>query len=247
MPIPSTNISLVAIQAETGYSSTSNISLTTQSQNAIEGLSTLNEAPYAMSEFSGYTHAIDYPAFVASNVELASAAGYSLTGTKSATAALVSTIGNKVGLNFRVFTNSFGVFLYVRETNGGATSYYYTPANVQTVLSTTDVLASRDNGNINTLMVTEAKIDLVYSTVTSGQNSNSFTTTVNDNVYTAIANGGSVNTSIEIAAGAECFNSVSRRVYGTANVYLRGPGYNDTLVVSHDFDLYCSATATACN
>jgi len=213
--------------------------------NAIEGLSTLNEAPYAMSEFSGYVHSIDYPAFIASNVELASAAGYSLTGTKSATSSIVSTIGNKVGLNFRVFTNIYGVFLYVRETNGGATSYYYTPANVQTVLSTTDVLASRDNVNINTLMVTEAKIDLVYTTVTSGPNS--FTTIVNDNVWTAIANGGSVNTSIEIAAGAECFNSVSRNVYGTANVYLRGPGYNDTLVVSHDFDLYCSATATACN
>ena len=244
MQIPSTNISLVAIQEEVGYGLTSNISLTAQSQNAIEGLNTLNEAPYAMSEFSGYVHTIDYPAFVASNVELASASGYSLTGTKSASGRIVLAAGNKAGLNFRVYALASGIYLYVRETNLAATSYYYTPANVQTVLSTTDVLASRDNGNINSSMVTEAKIDLVYNTITNGETS--FTTTVNDNVYTGIGNGGSVNTSIEIGAGADCFDTITRRVYGTANIYLRGPGYNGTLVVSHDFDLYCQATATAC-
>jgi len=50
-------ISLLAISAE-NTATTSN-SLTTLSTTAVEGLSTLNEAPYAMSEFNGYTHLIE--------------------------------------------------------------------------------------------------------------------------------------------------------------------------------------------
>ncbi len=47
-------ISLNAINTE--VASVDSGSLVTLSQNAIEGLSTLNEAPYAMSEFNNYTH-----------------------------------------------------------------------------------------------------------------------------------------------------------------------------------------------
>lgn len=47
-------ISLVAINAE--VDSVNSNSLTTLSQNAVEGLSTLNESPYAMSEFNNYSH-----------------------------------------------------------------------------------------------------------------------------------------------------------------------------------------------
>lgn len=52
--IPSTNISLSAIQAETGYSTTSNISLANQSANAPGGSATLLASPYGMGEFAGY-------------------------------------------------------------------------------------------------------------------------------------------------------------------------------------------------
>lgn len=48
-------ISLSAINAE--VDSVNSGSLTTLSTNAIEGLSTLNESPYAMSEFNNYSHA----------------------------------------------------------------------------------------------------------------------------------------------------------------------------------------------
>ena len=51
--IPSTNISLQAIQAEVGHSGTSNISLKDQSANAPGGSTTLLAAPYGMGEFSG--------------------------------------------------------------------------------------------------------------------------------------------------------------------------------------------------
>jgi len=59
MAIPSTNISLAAIQVETGYGSTSNISLTLQSQNAKAGSDPADGAPYGMSEWAGYTHILD--------------------------------------------------------------------------------------------------------------------------------------------------------------------------------------------
>lgn len=48
-------ISLSAINTE--VDSVNSGSLTTLSTNAIEGLSTLNESPYAMSEFNNYSHA----------------------------------------------------------------------------------------------------------------------------------------------------------------------------------------------
>jgi len=47
-------ISLSAINTE--VDSVNSGSLTTLSTNAIEGLSTLNESPYAMSEFNNYSH-----------------------------------------------------------------------------------------------------------------------------------------------------------------------------------------------
>jgi len=54
MTIGTTNISISAINTE-NTDTTSN-SLKTLSETAIEGLSTLNEAPYAMSEFANYSH-----------------------------------------------------------------------------------------------------------------------------------------------------------------------------------------------
>jgi len=56
MAIPSSNISLQAIQAEVGHSTTSNISLQAQSTNAPEhgSYTLLNDSPYGMNEFSGY-------------------------------------------------------------------------------------------------------------------------------------------------------------------------------------------------
>jgi len=57
MPVNTTgqgNISISSINTE-NTSTTSN-SLKTLSETAVEGLNTLNEAPYAMSEFSGYQH-----------------------------------------------------------------------------------------------------------------------------------------------------------------------------------------------
>ena len=52
--IPSTNISLQAIQAEVGHSGTSNISLKDQSANAPGGSTTLLASPYGMGEFANY-------------------------------------------------------------------------------------------------------------------------------------------------------------------------------------------------
>ena len=56
--IPQTDVSISAINTEN--SATTSNSLKTLSETAVEGLSTLNEAPYAMSEFRGYTHDLPF-------------------------------------------------------------------------------------------------------------------------------------------------------------------------------------------
>ena len=68
----------------------------------------------AFNEWYGASNTIDYPAFVASNIELGSAAGDSLTGSKAQTGPSVLLNGNYTGYNFRVFANTYGVFLYIR-------------------------------------------------------------------------------------------------------------------------------------
>ena len=56
MPLTSYPFSLLNISA--ANTATTSQTLSVLSTTAVEGLSTLNEAPYAMSEFNGYTHTI---------------------------------------------------------------------------------------------------------------------------------------------------------------------------------------------
>ena len=193
-------------------------------------------------DFYGASATVDYPAMVTHSVELASASGYSLTSYKSATAGIVLSSYNKAGLSFRLFSNSYGVYFYVKETYSAATSTYYNAGGGFT-LSTTEVLASRNNTTIDSGDITHAKIHLDYTQTNTGVGSVSV---VNNNSWGAIGSTGDVTTSLEAAVGAECYASNGRRMVGTAKVYLRGTGYNDTLVVSHDFDINCTATSNNC-
>ena len=73
------NISISAINAENGATTSNNLS--TLSTSAIEAgnVSTLNEAPYHMSEFSGYTHSSPYSNVGPDTVIIGGAAsGYSM-------------------------------------------------------------------------------------------------------------------------------------------------------------------------
>lgn len=194
------------------------------------------------ADFYGASATVDYPAMVTNSVELASASGYSLTSAKAALGGIVVPSFNKAGLSFRLFSNSYGVYLYVKETYSGAISSYNN-AGGSFVLSTTEVMASKNNTTIDSGDITHAKIHLDYTQTNTGMGSVSV---VNNNSWGAIGSTGDVTTSLEAAVGAECYASNARRMIGTAKVYLRGTGYNDTLVVSHDFDIHCQATSNNC-
>lgn len=197
------------------------------------------------ADFYGASATVDYPAMSTYSVELASASGYSLTSYKSATASIVVAGYNKAGLSFRLFSNSYGVYFYVKETYSGASSTYYN-AGGGFALSTTEVLASSNNTTIDSGDITHAKIHLDYTQTNTGTGPNVTVSVVNNNSWGAIGSTGDVTTSLEAAVGAECYASNERRMVGTAKVYLRGTGYNDTLVVSHDFDINCTATSNNC-
>lgn len=194
------------------------------------------------ADFYGASATVDYPAMVTNSVELASASGYSLTSAKAGYSAIVNPSFNKAGLSFRLFSNSYGVYLYVKETYSAALSSYNN-AGGSFVLSTTEVMASKNNTTIDSGDITHAKIHLDYTQTNTGMGSVSV---VNNNSWGAIGSTGDVTTSLEAAVGAECYASNARRMIGTAKVYLRGTGYNDTLVVSHDFDIHCQATSNNC-
>ena len=243
-------ISLADIHVEaagSGYAATGTSSLNDTDIRNLTAASgyTINSTAgttISIGDFYGASATVDYPAMSTYSVELASASGYSLTSYKSQTSAIVVSSYNKAGLSFRLFSNSYGVYLYVKETYSGATSTYYNAGGGFT-LSTTEVLASRNNTTIDSGDITHAKIHLDYTQTNTGVGSVSV---VNNNSWGAIGSTGDVTTSLEAAVGAECYSSNGRRMVGTAKVYLRGTGYNDTLVVSHDFDINCTATSNNC-
>lgn len=243
-------ISLADIHVEaagSGYAATSTSSLNDSDIRNLTAASgrTINSTlgtEIDFADFYGASATVDYPAMSTYSVELASASGYSLTSAKAGYAAIVNPSYNKAGLSFRLFSNSYGVYLYVKETYSGAISTYYNAGGGFT-LSTTEVLASRNNTTIDSGDITHAKIHLDYTQTNTGTGSVSV---VNNNSWGAIGSTGDVTTSLEAAVGAECYASNARRMIGTAKVYLRGTGYNDTLVVSHDFDIHCQATSNNC-
>ncbi len=243
-------ISLADIHVEaagSGYAATGTSSLNDTDIRNLTAASgyTINSTAgttISIGDFYGASATVDYPAMSTYSVELASASGYSLTSYKSATSAIVVAGYNKAGLSFRLFSNSYGVYFYVKETYSAANSTYYN-AGGGFALSTTEVLASRNNTTIDSGDITHAKIHLDYTQTNTGMGTVSV---VNNNSWGAIGSTGDVTTSLEAAVGAECYASNARRMIGTAKVYLRGTGYNDTLVVSHDFDIHCQATSNNC-
>ena len=251
MPLATSGaLSMSAIHVEAEGSPYAHSSVVSLNDTNVRGLTpasgyTINSTSgttISIGDFYGASATVDYPAMVMHSVELASASGYSLTSTKSQTSGIVLSQYNKAGLSFRLFSNSYGVYLYVKETYSAATSTYYNPGG-GFALSTTEVMASKNNTTIDSGDITHAKIHLDYTQTNTGTGSVSV---VNNNSWGAIGSTGDVTTSLEAAVGAECYSSNGRRMIGTAKVYLRGTGYNDTLVVSHDFDINCTATSNNC-
>lgn len=207
----------------------------------------------SIGDFYGASASSPFSVFNAVNVESGSAAGYSLYSTKSTTQqAVVGSVG-AAGVAIRVMMNTYGVFVYVKEQYTSATSYYYTPANVQTVMTTSEVLAASTNAYTST-SVTEMMLDWSYTTESSGAfgalgNTTNSSATYNpeDGVWQAVAVNQSVGRAFYVRPTADCYATSYKRVYGSVNIWLRGPGKTDTLVHSLDFDVNATATSTACN
>ena len=207
----------------------------------------------SIGDFYGASASSPFSVFNAVNVESGSAAGYSLYSTKSTTSGAVIGSTGAAGVAIRVMMNTYGVFVYVKEQYTNATSYYYTPANVQTVMTTSEVLAASTNAYTST-SVTEMMLDWSYTTESSGAfgalgdtTNSSATYNPADGVWQAVAVNQSVGRAFYVRPTADCYATSYKRVYGSVNIWLRGPGKTDTLVHSLDFDVNATATSTACN
>ena len=147
-------ISLLAISA--ANTATTSKSLTTLSTTAVEGLSTLNEAPYAMSEFLNYVHSTPFTSQLTGN-QAASVAGASVTSADTAAAAAnnFGSAYSQPGFDFRfqlyagwnAWQGSFTqANLYVTKAPTATNSWYDNSSNVSVHMGTsTIVLATASN------------------------------------------------------------------------------------------------------
>lgn len=241
MPIPSTNISMAAINTE--VTSVDSHSLKTLSDNAVSGASPNDGAPYGMGEFSGYAHATPFPAATSSLVQFASASGTSLTSLRASVGTSVppNAAAPKAGFTVKVVSGAYGSYYYVKEYSSAATSTYR-KSGTNNTLSTTDKLMSY---NSNTLSeISHIKINFTATLTSSGasgflSNGSTGWVATSGTTFTREA-------SLYVQASAECFNSSVREAVGNVQIYLRGSGFADTLVAEHDYLAEAAATATGC-
>jgi len=205
----------------------------------------------SIGDFYGASASSPFSVLNAVNVESGSADGYSLYSTKSTTSQIVFGTAGAAGVAIRVMMNTYGVFVYVKEQYTNATSYYYTPANVQTAMTTSEVLAASTNAYTST-SVTHMMLDWSYTTSSSGTgglgNTNNLSATYNpsDGAWQAVTANQSVGKAFYVSPTAECYATSYKRVYGSVDIWLRGPGKTDTLVHSLDFDVNATSTSTTC-
>lgn len=145
-------------EINTENAATTSNSLKTLSETAIEGLSTLNESPFAMSEFYGYTHVVDEfgTMFDLPNNAMVESGG-SNSGNANVTAMSLAYIAfayqpldNRIRIKQGTGTNSVAVsFNYYNVTYTAGSD----PENMQVKLTWS---GSDDTSNFNTGTVTES-------------------------------------------------------------------------------------------
>jgi hypothetical protein len=241
MPIPSSHISMKAINTE--VTSVDSHSLQTLSNNATAGSDPADGAQYGVKEFSGYTHAVPYPAATSSLVQFSSASGTSLGSYRIVSGSSIppNAFAPKAGFTVRVFTNAYGSYYYVKEAYSSATSIYRKNGQNQT-LTTTEKLMSYSSNTIS--QVSHIKINFTASLLSSG--SSGFLSNGSTGWIATSGSSFSHSATLYVQAAAECYNTSIREATGNVQIYLRGSGFQDTLVAEHDYVAEASATATAC-
>ena len=242
MPIPSSNISMKAINTE--VTSVDSHSLETLSNNATSGSDPADGAQYGMKEFSGYTHAVPFPAATSSLVQFSSASGESLYSYRFATGSGIppNAFAPKAGFTVRVNTHGYGSYYYVKEAYSSSNSLYR-KNGVNNTLTTTEKLMSYNTNTIS--QISHIKINFTASLLTSGTGIGFLSNGSTGWVATTGTNF-SHSATLYVQASAECFNTSIREATGNIQIYLRGSGFQDTLVAEHDYSAEASATATAC-
>ena len=229
-------ISLLAINAENA-ATTSN-SLVALSTTAVEGLSTLNEAPYAMSEFLGYEHTLP---FVMTNPIRQSGSGLGLQ--VSATCTQCS--WDESNISFRVRRVSNNTYFEVKSTTSNNVRSWYNSAGQSGGIITSSYTTIGTMTGVQNNSITHMKMD--WTTSKTPQSTGDSTFTAVDNSWRALTNAyNSLGVKFRVYAqnsgiqGDSDVDSAS----GTMNIYMRGSGlYQDTLVSSITYSHFARATA----
>jgi len=249
MTIPSTNISLAAIQAETGYGSTSNISLTTQSQNAITAGNTINNtAPYGMHEWIGYVHATAYGTL--SGVVRARTIGSTANSFYRAYSTSQSGDGFVVSVYalVKVVLNTSGCYLQVAGINAVSTSYWYNLAGAAQNLGNTYVTAASGTTGFTSNNVSAVQLIYGVETGTASFSANAGATYFPaSGAWQSLSNGQSAGFQVrETTPIIYASESGSANHYGYVTLSLRGPGKLDTEVYALDWYMTVSGSSTSC-
>lgn len=228
-------ISLLAINAE-NTATTSN-SLAALSTTAVEGLSTLNEAPYAMSEFNGYTHTLP---FVMTNPIRQSGSGLGLE--VSATCSQCS--WDSSNISFRVRRVGGTTYFEVKSTASNQVRQWYNSAgqsggNITSSYTTIGTMTGGQNNSITAMKMN-------WTTSKTPQSTGDSTFTAVDNSWRTLTNAYNtlgVKFSVYAQNSGLQGDSDVDSAGGTMEIYMRGTGYLDTLVSSISYSHFARATA----
>jgi len=244
------NISISSINAE-NTATTSN-SLKDLSITAIEegNISTLNEAPYAMSEFSGYVHASAFGAL--SGIMRARTIGstnnsfyrtYSVNqGGDGFTVSVYALV--------KVILNTSGCYLQVAGYSSASTSIWYNLAGATNTLGTAYVTGASGTTGFTSANVSAVRLIYGVETNTAAFTAIPFagaTYFPSSGAWQSLSSGQSAgfmvyDTTPPVYAGT--FASANH--YGYVTLSLRGPGKLDTEVYALDWFLSVSGSSTSC-
>ena len=229
-------ISLLNISAEN--TATTSKTLSVLSTTAVEGLSTLNEAPYAMSEFNGYTHTLP---FVMSNPIKQSSAGLGLQVSATCT----DCSGDSSNISFRVRRVSGNTYFEVKSTASNNVKSWYTSTGAVggTIGSSYTTIGTMTGAQNNS--ITHMKMD--WTTSKTPQSTGDSTFTAVDNSWRTLTNAYNslgVKFSVYAQNSGVQGDSDTDSAGGTMNIYMRGSGlYQDTLVSTISYSHFAQATA----
>jgi|TARA_B110000483_G_C18202564_1_gene545905 hypothetical protein len=259
MPISTTNVSLNAIHVECGGTSGTQVSLNEADIRGIgnpsstydggDGISGGTTTQISIGEFRGAEDTVDYSPLVQTTGSMRlSSNGNGFTTFRSRTAGIV--MNHASGVYARAVLSGNTVQLKIREFNSLSTSTYINNFNVTQTLSTTEVNGS--SRTYNSGDVDAMKLEFVYSTTDSSgvgfitNNASYSSATYGSGAYHNVSNGQSVGGGISANSSAECYGYSERTIDITIKVYLRGNGFNDTLVATHTGSASSISTATNC-